>query len=53
MHANFGFDAQALRGFMHNGLRAAWVDDSTRQRWAGEFEAGFDNALLAGAGAGG
>ena len=45
MHADFGFDAQALRGFMHNGLRAAWVDDSTRQRWALEFDCAFDQAL--------
>ncbi len=45
MHADFGFGVQALRGFMHNGLQAAWVDDTTRQRWAAEFDAGFDAAL--------
>ena len=45
MHVDFGFDAAALRGFMHNGLRAAWLDEVTRQRWAVEFEARFDQAL--------
>jgi adenosine deaminase len=47
MHVDFGFDAPALRSFMHNGLRGAWVDATTRQRWAVEFDAGFDQALLA------
>ncbi len=47
MHGDFGFDLQDLRGFMGNGLDAAWVDDATRRRWTAEFEAGFDAAALA------
>lgn len=45
MHGDFGFGADALRSFMRHGLAAAWVDAGTRQRWAGEFERGFDAAL--------
>jgi adenosine deaminase len=47
MHMNFGFGLQDLRGFMRNGLDAAWVDDGTRRLWRGEFEAGFETAALA------
>ena len=47
MHADFGFGAEDLRRFMHNGVRAAWVDAATRQRWAREFDAGFEQALRA------
>jgi len=45
MHADFGFDAARLREFMHHGLDAAWIDDTTRARWRGEFERDFDAAL--------
>jgi adenosine deaminase len=31
-----------LRGFMLNGLDAAWIDDSTRQRWRTDFMQAFD-----------
>jgi hypothetical protein len=31
-----------LRGFMHNGLDAAWIDDSTRGQWRAEHTARFD-----------
>lgn len=47
MHRDFGFDAQALRGFMLNGVAAAWIDDGTKARWHAGFGAEFD-ALLAG-----
>ena len=47
MHLDFGFDIDALRGFMLNGLDGAWIDDSTRLRWRGEFEAAFDAARKA------
>ena len=42
MSRDFGFSVDELRGFMLNGLDAAWVDDGTRQRWRGEFCAAFD-----------
>ncbi len=45
MHLDFAFSFDALRGFMHDGLDGAWIDDSTRQRWRAEFDAGFDAAL--------
>jgi adenosine deaminase len=45
MHAEFGFGVEELRAFMHNGLRAAWVDEATRRPWAAAFDAGFDRAL--------
>lgn len=47
MHEDFGFGVQELRSFMRHGLAAAWVDESTRARWSGEFERGFDQALRA------
>ena len=39
MHTDFGFDAQHIAQFMHNGIDGAWVDDHTRRRWHVEFEA--------------
>jgi adenine deaminase len=42
MHRDFGFDLQALHGFMLNGLDAAWVDAGTRARWRLEFTQAFD-----------
>ncbi len=45
MHVDFGFDAPALRGFMLNGLQAAWVDAQARTRWTLEFQAAFDRLL--------
>jgi adenine deaminase len=49
MHRDFGFGLQDLRGFMRNGLAAAWVDESTRARWRLEFEAAFEAAAAAAA----
>ncbi len=40
----FGFSIDELRGFMHNGLDAAWIDDATRRAWRPEFDAAFDAA---------
>ena len=51
MHADFGFDAQALRGFMQHGINAAWVDEATKARWRVQFSGEFDALLAAGAGA--
>ncbi|MBT2323472.1 adenosine deaminase [Variovorax paradoxus] len=42
MVRDFGFGLDELRGFMHNGLDGAWIDDSTRRRWRGEWSAEFD-----------
>jgi len=45
---DFGFSIDDLRGFMQNGLDAAWIDDSTRRLWRAEHLAQFDRlrALL-------
>ena len=42
MQRDFGFGTDDLRGFMLNGLDAAWIDDSTRRQWRSEWSAGFD-----------
>lgn len=42
MQRDFGFGADDLRGFMLNGLDAAWIDDGTRRQWRSEWSAGFD-----------
>jgi adenosine deaminase len=42
MQRDFGFGADELRGFMLNGLDAAWIDDSTRRQWRSEWSARFD-----------
>ena len=42
MVRDFGFDLDDLRGFMENGLLAAWVDETTRMRWRPEWLAEFD-----------
>ncbi len=42
MQRDFGFDAEAMRSFMLNGLDAAWIDDGTRRQWRSEWSAGFD-----------
>jgi len=46
MQLDFGFDAQALRGFMLNGIAAAWVGEATKACWRASFGAEFD-ALVA------
>lgn len=42
MVRDFGFGLDDLRGFMHNGLDGAWIDDGTRRRWRAEWTAQFD-----------
>jgi adenosine deaminase len=42
MALDFGFDLDALRGFMLNGIDGAWIDDSTRRRWRAEHAASYD-----------
>ncbi|MBL8378252.1 MAG: adenosine deaminase [Burkholderiales bacterium] len=42
MVRDFEFGLDDLRVFMRNGLRAAWLDASTRAAWTGEYLAEFD-----------
>ena len=42
MQRDFGFGADDLRGFMLNGLDAAWIDASTRSQWRSEWGSRFD-----------
>ena len=42
MMRDFEFTLDQLRGFMHNGLDAAWIDAATRRAWRAEFTACFD-----------
>ncbi|WP_232080799.1 adenosine deaminase [Variovorax sp. SRS16] len=46
---DFGFSIADLRGFMLNGLDAAWIDGSTRMLWRADFTQAFD-ALVPGGG---
>ena len=45
MVQDFGFNLDDLRGFMHNGLDGAWIDDSVRRSWRAEWEDEFDLLL--------
>jgi len=47
MHADFGFDAAALRRFMLNGVAAAWVDEATKARWGADWAGEFDALRVA------
>lgn len=38
----FGFDLDAIRSFMVNGLDGAWIDDALRRRWRTQWLAAFD-----------
>lgn len=42
MVRDFGFGVDELRGFMHNGLDGAWIDDAQRRRWRADWSAEFD-----------
>jgi len=42
MVRDFGFGLDDLRGFMHNGLDGAWIDDTQRRRWRADWSAEFD-----------
>ena len=43
MVSDFGFSMDDLKGFMLNGIDAAWIDDSEkrslRPQWSAEFDA--------------
>lgn len=43
MVKDFGFGIDDLRGFMLNGIDAAWVDEGQRHRWRTEWAAQFDS----------
>jgi adenine deaminase len=47
MHSHFGFTVEELRGFMHNGIDGAWVDEATRQHWHATWDAEFALAAQA------
>jgi adenosine deaminase len=47
MVSHLGFGLADLRTFMLNGLDGAWIDESTRRAWAGEWTAAFDRLLAA------
>jgi adenosine deaminase len=42
MVEDFGFGLDDLKGFMHNGLDAAWIDDAQRAKWTREWSTEFD-----------
>jgi adenosine deaminase len=39
---DFGFGLDDLRGFMENGLDAAWIDETQRAKWRREWGQEFD-----------
>ena len=42
MARDFGFGTDDLRGFMLNGLDAAWIDEGMKRRWRRDWGAEFD-----------
>jgi len=42
MARDFGFGLDDLRGFMHNGLDGAWIDDTQRRAWRTQWSLEFD-----------
>lgn len=42
MLRDFGFGIDDLRTFMHNGLDGAWIDDTLRREWCGQWTDEFD-----------
>jgi adenosine deaminase len=45
MHRDFGFTTADLRQCLLNGLKSAWIDDTTRRQWTQEHTAAFDETL--------
>ncbi|MGJ7610850.1 MULTISPECIES: adenosine deaminase family protein [unclassified Variovorax] len=43
MVRDFGFGLDDLRGFMHNGLDGAWIDDAQRREWRTQWSEAFDS----------
>jgi adenine deaminase len=42
MMEHFGASWPQVAQFMHNGLEAAWIDESTRRAWSHEWQQEFD-----------
>jgi adenosine deaminase len=42
MYTHLGFEVDALRAMMLNGIDGSWVDDATKRRHAAEWAATFD-----------
>jgi adenosine deaminase len=42
MVEDFGFGLDDVRGFMHNGLDAAWIDEGQRSAWRRDWTREFD-----------
>jgi adenosine deaminase len=42
MVEDFGFGLEDVRGFMHNGLDAAWIDEGLRSAWRRDWTQEFD-----------
>ena len=42
MYDHFGFDLDALRGFMLNGIDGAWVDEPAKTQWRSAWTREFD-----------
>jgi adenosine deaminase len=47
MYTHFGCSPSDLRGFMLNGLEAAWIDKATRDSWTRQWSAQFDTLASA------
>ena len=45
MMEHFGADWLQVAQFMHNGLDAAWIDESTRRSWRTQWQHEFDNLM--------
>jgi adenine deaminase len=45
MHEHFGLNEAALKQCMHNGLKGAWIDDTTRRAWQQQFETEWNSLL--------
>ena len=45
MMQHFGASWSDVAQFMHNGLDAAWMDDSTRRRWRVQWQQEFDELM--------
>jgi adenosine deaminase len=46
LHDIMGFSLDDIRQFALNGIGAAWVDESTKQRWRHEWSAEIDRMLV-------
>lgn len=47
MIEDYGFTIDDTRGFIENGIDAAWVSDSQKREWKSDWLSSFDNARTA------